>query len=83
MQLLTFGLTKNSLIRDFLALNRVELLPQDKFQLMTKKMAQLTSADKTLFAKLAKISTGSERAFLLLRAAFITTQQELLPRYFL
>ena len=83
MQLLTFGLTKNSLIRDFLALNRVELLPQDKFQLMNKKMAQLNSADKTLLAKLATISTGSDRDFLMLRAAFITHQQELLPRYFL
>jgi len=83
MQLLTFGLTKNSLVRDFLALNRVELLPQDNFQLMNKKMAQLNSADKTLLAKLATISTGSDRDFLMLRAAYITHSQDLLPRYFL
>ena len=83
MHLLTFGLTKNNLVRDFLALNRVELLPQDNFHLMNKKMAQLTSADKTLLAKLATISTGSDRDFLMLRAAFITHQQDLLPKYFM
>jgi len=83
MQLLTFGLSKNSLVRDFLALNKIEVLPQDNFQLMNKKIAQLNSTDKTLLIKLAKISTGSDRDFLMMRAAYITHSQDLLPRYFI
>jgi hypothetical protein len=73
---------KGDLIRDFLALNKVEILPWDNFMLIDKKFRAMTPDEKALMDRLAQISTGKDRDFVILRAAFATNQNKLLPRYF-
>ena len=74
---------KGDLIRDFLALNKIEILPWDNFMLINKKFRDMTPNEKSLMDRMASISTGDDRDFVLLRAAFVTNQEKLLPQYFL
>jgi len=74
---------KDNLIRDFLALNKVEILPWDNFMLINKSFTLMDTKEKDLMDRLAKISTGEDQAYLLLKAAFTANQQALLPQYFL
>jgi len=73
---------KGDLIRDFLSLNKVEILPWDNFLLIDKKFRAMSPKEKGLMDRLARISTGEDRDFVLLRASFTTNQEKLLPRYF-
>lgn len=73
---------KGDLIRDFLALNKIEILPWDNFKLIAKPFRDMPSPDKDLIDRLAHISTGEGQDFVLLRAAFVTHQTRLLPEYF-
>lgn len=73
---------KGNLIRDFLSLNKVEILPWDNFMLINKSFRKMTSAEKDLMDRLARISTGQNRDFLLLRAAFSVNRDLVLPKYF-
>jgi hypothetical protein len=74
---------KGDLIRDFLALNKVEILPWDNFKLIAKSFRDMNAEEKDLMDRLARISSGEDQDFVLLRAAFITHQGRLLPDYFL
>jgi len=76
------GFVKGNLIRDFLALNKVEILPWDNFMLINKSTTRMNSAEMKLMDRLAQISSGEDRDFVLLRAAFTTNQEQLLPNYF-
>jgi hypothetical protein len=74
---------KGDLIRDFLALNKIEILPWDNFKLINKSFRKMNTEEKDLMDRLATISSGEDQDFVLLRAAFITHQGRLLPEYFL
>ncbi len=73
---------KGNLIRDFLSLNKIEILPWDNFQLIEKPFRKMIRAEKDLMDKLGRMTTGDDRDFLLVRSAFTANQQHLLPRYF-
>lgn len=73
---------KGDLIRDFLALNKVEILPWDNFMLINTSFIRMAAAEKDLIDRLARISSGEDRDFVLLRAAFKTNQDKLVPKYF-
>jgi hypothetical protein len=74
---------KGNVIRDFLALNKVEILPWDNFKLINKSFRKMNTEEKDLMDRLATISSGEDRDFVLLRAAFTAHQDRLLPNYFL
>ena len=74
---------KGDLIRDFLALNKVEILPWDNFMLINTSIIRMSQEEKDLMDRLARISTGEDRDFVLLRAAFAANQEKLLPKYFI
>lgn len=74
---------KGDLIRDFLALNKIEILPWDNFKLIAKSFRDMNAQEKDLMDRLAHISSGEDQDFVLLRAAFTTNQGRLLPEYFL
>ena len=74
---------KGNVIRDFLALNKIEILPWDNYQLISKAWRTMDKQEKALVDRLAIISSGENQDFVLLRAAFITHQDRLLPDYFL
>lgn len=73
---------KGNLIRDFLALNKMEILPWDNFMLINKSFQKMSSDEKALMDRLARITSGEDRDFLLLRAAFAVNRDTLLPKYF-
>lgn len=73
---------KGNVIRDFLALNKIELLPWDNFMLIAKSFHKMDTSEKNLIHQITHISSGEDRDFVPLRAAFITHQNELLPDYF-
>lgn len=73
---------KGNVIRDFLSLNKIELLPWDVFKLIDVSLSRMNSSQKALVHRLAQISSGDDRDFLLLRAAFLANQDQLLPDYF-
>jgi len=73
---------KGNLIRDFLALNKIEILPWDNFLLIEKKYSKMDPAEKELMDRLAAISSGEDRDFLLARAAFTANKSQILPPYF-
>jgi hypothetical protein len=74
---------KGDLIRDFLALNKIEILPWDNFKLIAKSFRDMNAEEKDLMDRLARISSGEDQDFILLRAAFVTNQGRILPEYFL
>ena len=74
---------KGNLIRDFLALNKVEILPWDNFMLINTSFMHMKKNEKALMDRLAAITTGEDRDFLLLRAAYAANQSLLLPPYFI
>ncbi len=73
---------KGNLIRDFLALNKIEILPWDNFQLIEKSYRKMNAEERKLMDRLALITSGEDRDFLLCRAAFTANQDNLLPPYF-
>ena len=73
---------KGNLLRDFLALNKFEILPWDNYGLIRKPLRKMTTAEKDLLDRFADVGTGDDQDFLILRSAFLTHQQELLPGYF-
>lgn len=73
---------KGDMIRDFLALNKVEILPWDNFMLINTSFIRMGKEEKELVDRLAQISTGTDHNFVLLRAAFAANQDQLLPKYF-
>jgi len=74
---------KGDLIRDFLALNKIEILPWDNFKLIAKSFRDMNTEEKDLMDRLARISSGEDQDFVLLRAAFVTNQGRILHEYFL
>ncbi|MFZ3071517.1 MAG: transglutaminase domain-containing protein [Anaerolineaceae bacterium] len=74
---------KNTLIHDFLCLNRIEPLPFDNFKLANTKIAELHSQNISLLDRLSKTTTGESRDFLLLRTAFLMHASSFLPDYML
>ncbi len=77
------NIVKNALVQDFLCLNRIEPLPNDHFKIANTKMQQLKGSEKQLLDKIAKVTTGESRDFLLMRAVFLTQPDSFLPEYLL
>lgn len=77
-----FNFVKGNMIRDFLALNKIEILPWDNFGLIAEKFHEMKPIEKRIIYKLTKVSTGEDQDFVLLRATYITHQEKLLPSYF-
>lgn len=75
-------LEKGDMVRDFLALNKIEILPWDNFKLIKKPFRSMNAHEKSLMDRLAHISSGDDRDFVLLRAAFTANREQLLPKYF-
>ena len=73
---------KGNLLRDFLALNKFEILPWDTYGPIRKPLRKMEAAEKALMDRFAAVGTGEDRDFLLMRSAFIAHQQALLPEYF-
>lgn len=73
---------KGNLLRDFLALNKVEILPWDNYGWIRKPLRKMTTAEKDLLDRFAAVGTGYDQDFLMLRSAFLAHQQKLLPDYF-
>lgn len=73
---------KANVILDFLALNKIELLPWDNFKLIAKNFDDMTKPEKELIDQLTHISSGEDRDFVLLRSALNTHQQHFLPDNF-
>lgn len=78
-----FDFVKGDLIRDFLALNKIEILPWDNFKLIGRSFRDMSTEEKDLMDWLARISSGEDQDFVLLRAVFTTHQDRVLPEYFL
>jgi hypothetical protein len=57
------GFIRGDLIRDFLALNRIEILPWDAFGLIAKADNQLTEADFALLDSLAGMALSPDASF--------------------
>ncbi len=74
---------KGNVIRDFLALNKIEILPWDNFFLINTSYIKMNEEALGLIDRFASISTGADRDFLLCRAAFTANQEKILPPYFL
>ncbi len=70
---------KGNLIRDFLALNKIEILPWDNFKLINKPLQKMNPDENKLINRLAQVSTGDVRDFVLLRSVFKANHQHLLP----
>jgi hypothetical protein len=77
-----FNFVKGNMVRDFLALNKIEILPWDNFGLIAISFRDMKPVEKRLTDRLAKISTGDDQDFILLRAAYVSHQERLLPSYF-
>ena len=73
---------KDNLVRDFLALNKIEILPWDNFGPIAKHISKMHRQELTSLDRLAAVSSGEDHDFLLLRAAFATNKDDLLPSYF-
>ena len=70
-----------NVIRDYLALNKIELLPWDDIKLLNKNFDEMNASEKALIDRIAYISTGEAQDFALARADFMTHQDQLVPDY--
>jgi hypothetical protein len=70
------------MIRDFLALNKVEILPWDNFGPIGKSFIKMDKNELAQMDRLALVGSGEARDFVLQRAAFISNRELLLPSYF-
>jgi hypothetical protein len=61
---------RGDLIRDFLALNKVEILPWDGWEIMNQPYDTLTHSDLAYLDHLAELTLGMDETFMLLRAAY-------------
>jgi hypothetical protein len=73
---------KGNMIRDFLALNKVEILPWDNFGPIGKSFIKMDKNELAQMDRLALVGSGEARDFVLQRAAFISNRELLLPSYF-
>jgi len=73
---------RGNVIRDFLALNKVELLPWDSFGLIAKKDGELTGPDLALLDRIAGLTTAMDSSFAEIRS-LITEEKSLDPAAFL
>jgi hypothetical protein len=74
---------KGNLIRDVLALNKIEILPWDDFMLIKKPFHEMHADEKPLMDRLAQLSSGDDRDFIPLRTLFTANQKLLVPDLFL
>jgi hypothetical protein len=72
---------KGNVILDFLALNKIELLPWDDFKLIAKSFDEMSAVEKALMDQLAHISNTEPIDFDQLRTVFLTHQDQILPDY--
>lgn len=70
---------KGNVILDFLALNKIELLPWDDFKLIAKSYDEMSTTEKALIDHIAHISNNEPIDFDLLRSFFSTHQGQLTP----
>ena len=73
---------RGNLVRDFLSLNKIELLPWDVFGLIGKKDEELSEEDMALLDTLADLTIKGDQAFTKIRSLF-EEKKELDPSAFL
>ncbi len=73
---------KGNFIRDFLALNKIEILPWDNFGLIRKSFIKMNKTELEDLDRLAAVGSGTDQDFVMLRAAFFSHRTKLLPDYF-
>ena len=61
---------RGNLLRDLASLNKVEVLPWDAFGLISKKDAEITSAELQKLDRIAELTTGSSKDFEEIQAAY-------------
>ena len=72
-----------NVIRDFLALNKIELLPWDDIKLLNKSFDEMSAPEKTLIDHIAHITAADAQDFAQVHSLFLTHQDQLLPDEFL
>ena len=70
-----------NVIRDFLALNKIELLPWDEFKLIDKSFDEMSAVEKALIDQLAHMSNTEPIDIDPLRTVLLTHQDQLLTGY--
>jgi hypothetical protein len=73
------GFIRGDLIRDFLALNRIEILPWDAFGLIAKADNQLSEADLALLDHLAGLTLTPDAAFAEIRQLYAQEKELQVP----
>lgn len=73
---------KGNMLRDFFALNKVEILPWDNFGPIGKSFTKMNKTELAQMDQLALVGSGEARDFVLQRATFISNRETLLPSYF-
>lgn len=73
---------KGNMLRDFLALNKVEILPWDNFGPIGKSFTKMDKSELAQMDRLAAVGSGEARDFVLQQAAFLSNRDSLLPSYF-
>ncbi len=66
------GFVGNNLVRDFLALNKVEILPWDPWGLMYNPAASVADDPAPMLDRLAELSCGGNEAFSELRSLYLS-----------
>jgi len=70
---------RGDLVRDFLALNNIEILPWDSYGIIAKHDSQLTEADFVLLDKIASLCLNPQEKFNEIRDLYENTQELQVP----
>jgi len=70
---------RGDLVRDFLALNNIEILPWDVYGIIAKHESQVTEADFRLLDQIASLSLNPGESFSEIRALYNGTQELHVP----
>ncbi len=70
---------RGNVVRDFLSLNKIELLPWDSWGLITKDEQQLSAADLALLDHIAALTVGDNKSFAEIRSIYETDTRLHIP----
>ncbi len=70
---------RGDLGRDFLALNKIEILPWDGWGLLYKDEAQVTEDDRAFLDRIAAMTTAGDAAFAQIRSVYENDARVHLP----
>ncbi|HLF26259.1 MAG TPA: hypothetical protein VJG32_07980 [Anaerolineae bacterium] len=73
------GFVRGNVIRDVLALNKIEILPWDHWALMSKAESEITEADLALLDRIAGLALDGGEAFSALRSIYENDERVRVP----